>query len=83
MTDINPAPSDFNRKAIVPRTCSILGCEKKRYSRGWCQNHYKRWQRWGDPFGGRRSRLHPIVLPADVVAEMHQALDLATKDVTS
>jgi hypothetical protein len=29
-------------------TCSVAECEKRPYSRGWCQMHYKRWQRHGD-----------------------------------
>ena len=29
--------------------CSIGGCEKRHYARGWCRSHYRRWQRHGDP----------------------------------
>lgn len=39
------------------RTCSIEGCEgiagRPGTARGWCSKHYNRWQRWGDPLGGR------------------------------
>lgn len=31
------------------RTCSIEGCAKPHYGRGWCLMHYRRWTRWGDP----------------------------------
>lgn len=37
------------------RTCSIDGCEGcadvPGTARGWCQRHYNRWQRHGDPLG--------------------------------
>lgn len=31
------------------KTCSIENCERKVYSRGWCQKHYCRWRAHGDP----------------------------------
>lgn len=31
------------------RTCSIEGCEKPAKTRGWCDMHYSRWKRHGDP----------------------------------
>ena len=34
---------------MVNDTCSIDGCEKPRKSRGWCEMHYYRWRRQGDP----------------------------------
>lgn len=34
---------------MAERTCSIQGCSKRHYSRGWCTKHYQRWQKWGDP----------------------------------
>lgn len=34
-------------------TCSIEECKSTTYSRGWCSLHYRRWQRHGDPMGGR------------------------------
>lgn len=29
--------------------CTILGCIKPRRAMGWCQMHYRRWRRHGDP----------------------------------
>lgn len=34
------------------KTCTIAGCESKHYARGWCDMHYRRWKRHGDPLGG-------------------------------
>lgn len=36
-------------------TCAVAGCNKKTFARGWCQEHYTRWLRQGDPLGGRVS----------------------------
>lgn len=42
------------------RTCSIEGCTKKLFCRGWCSAHYSKWQRHGDPlYVGRSSPLAP------------------------
>lgn len=34
------------------RTCSIDGCDKPRYGKRWCNTHYMRWRRHGDPHRG-------------------------------
>jgi hypothetical protein len=34
---------------VTERTCAVEGCERKAKSRGWCQPHYTRWYRYGDP----------------------------------
>jgi hypothetical protein len=31
------------------KPCSIEGCEKPMWTRGWCGMHYQRWQKYGNP----------------------------------
>lgn len=33
----------------MKKPCSVDGCDSLVKSRGWCQKHYVRWQRHGDP----------------------------------
>lgn len=37
---------------VAGRICSIEGCKRKLYARGWCSRHYQRWARFGDPSAG-------------------------------
>lgn len=41
------------------RACSIEGCNRQVYSRGWCNRHYQRWARFGDPSKGRDRCVDP------------------------
>lgn len=38
---------------LVPKPpkppCAISDCDKRSTKRGWCDTHYRRWQRYGDP----------------------------------
>src|SRR5690242_5616667 len=36
----------------APRICSVDGCNKAAWRRGWCGAHYARFRRHGDPLGG-------------------------------
>lgn len=36
------------------RRCSIEGCDELVLARGWCEAHYDRWRRYGDPTEGMR-----------------------------
>ena len=38
------------------QTCSIVDCGKPVKARGWCDAHYMRWQRHGDPLAARAYR---------------------------
>src|SRR5580704_8040718 len=35
-------------------TCSVEGCDRPHEARTWCQTHYMRWYRSGDPLAARR-----------------------------
>lgn len=37
--------------------CKIPGCSKPRRSRGWCENHYMAWWKYGDPLVNLRPDL--------------------------
>lgn len=43
--------------------CIIDGCDMKAKSRGWCNPHYQRWIRWGDPLIDRRRQRGPCSQP--------------------
>ena len=34
------------------KTCSIEGCDNTLVARGWCNKHYRRWKRHGNPTAG-------------------------------
>lgn len=36
----------------MPKACSVEGCGKRHLARGFCNSHYKRWKKYGDPHGG-------------------------------
>lgn len=38
------------------RICSVDGCGKPSLYRGWCNAHYQRWQKYGDPLGKAPTR---------------------------
>jgi hypothetical protein len=39
-------------------TCQIEGCEQPSDRRGWCNRHYIRWRRHGDPLGGGPEKIN-------------------------
>lgn len=47
----------YRRSAMPnPRICSIDGCGKPQSSRGYCNPHYQRWVRHGDPLKGTQAK---------------------------
>jgi hypothetical protein len=48
-------------RAAKRRPCSVGGCENPAVTRGWCNNHYQRWLKHGDPTAGNKS---PAVIKA-------------------
>lgn len=53
------------------RICKIDGCDKPLKARGWCNAHWVRWKRYGDPLAGQTMKGEPsrffneVVLPYD------------------
>ena len=39
--------------------CSVDECDNRAVSRGYCDKHYKRWRKYGDPEKGARSQIKP------------------------
>jgi len=52
--------------------CSIPECEGKVLARGWCNKHYRRWYRHGDPL----YESPPRVCSVEGCSRPHQSLDL-------
>lgn len=48
----------------MSRVCSVEGCDRPHYGRGWCQLHWGRWKRTGDP-GADTPPQHKHPAPAD------------------
>lgn len=55
--------------------CSIEGCGTRVYGRGWCEKHYTRWRRHGDPLKSDRAT-------TDMTVEQ-QLLFLSREDKTT
>lgn len=64
--------------------CGIDDCDRDAYVRGWCEPHYSRWKKHGDPLAGSPTR---AVLSADElrcrlargIGQIHNPLALARK----
>lgn len=67
--------------AEAGRTCAIDGCLGRHYARGWCQSHYGRWQRHGDPLGGRWLAAAEPMTHEQILAECLEALAALTEQL--
>jgi hypothetical protein len=38
--------------------CSVIGCEKAVFAKGWCGAHYAKWRKYGDPLVVKQAQLH-------------------------
>lgn len=36
--------------------CDLADCSRQQFAHGWCNPHYQRWKRYGDPTGGGKPR---------------------------
>lgn len=50
---------------MAKRTCSIEGCERTHFGRGWCYTHYRRWWDHGDPHYQPIRQVAPITCSVD------------------
>ncbi len=50
-----------HKKTFTPKSCSIKKCQNVSKTRSWCEIHYDRWRRYGDPkFKTRSSERHAM-----------------------
>lgn len=54
------------RAAMGP--CSIEGCPNPYRSHGWCQTHYERWRKYGDP-------MRKAMTSAELIAEIEWLIE--------
>lgn len=45
------------------KLCSLTACVRRHYARGWCEAHYRLWQRHGTPAAPARARELPCGEP--------------------
>lgn len=54
-------------------TCRVEKCERTRAARGWCEAHYRRWKRHGDPLSGGALRQPGRLCSAGGCQKPHEA----------
>lgn len=60
------------------RTCSIKGCENKHNAKGYCQKHYVRFKKHGDPLYTKRNSNPPEYCTVKDCERKHYALGYCT-----
>src|SRR5688572_22785655 len=51
---MNMVVESINYKKL--KVCDIEGCDNNHFGRGYCEKHYNRWRRHGDPLKGQKFR---------------------------
>lgn len=51
-----PLGDDHYRYERQPARCTVGGCDRAPFCRGWCKRHYQRWWAHGDPCSGGPDR---------------------------
>lgn len=54
------------------KTCSIDGCAKPVFARGWCSAHYTKWKKYGDPLVVRQVQMHGVSVRERFLANFKQ-----------
>jgi len=58
--------------------CSIDKCEKRSYARTWCDTHYRRFRRYGNPESIKREKFVSELCTLDGCDKPHEARGLCT-----
>ena len=66
-----------SRKRAEVLVCSVPGCGRPHYGRGWCHGCYERWRRYGDPGAlKRKPKQQPTVVDwSRAIANLRGILD--------
>jgi hypothetical protein len=49
---------------VAHATCSLPGCERMHYGKGYCRGHYRRLKRYGDPLGWKHQQTEACEVPS-------------------
>ena len=60
-------------------TCKIDGCRRDARRRGWCDLHYQRWRRHGDPGADTEPQQRSVGCLVDGCADPHRAKGMCVR----